>query len=674
MILNNEVDTLESNILNAKNFTVAADGFIFQMLSDKIYTDKIAAVIREIACNAYDAHIASGQNKSFIVTLPSLLNPVFSVEDFGLGLSEEDIENLYCRIGGSNKRSSNSEVGGFGIGASSPFAYTDSFTVVSTYNGIRSTYLLFKSNGIPSYTKISSDATTEGNGVKVCVDVQNSHLNDFKMKAMRQLSFFPTGTIEVRGDFKTIPYRKVKDILHFNLIDIQSAGMRQWYAKQGPVLYTLPMDRDIVGDNFYSIFRQKHFALEFEIGDLAVTPSRETLSLDAQTKKNILDKCNKIVDTYFADTWINEFEGKPVDYALTVKAMQETNDMHIAFGINKEYDAIKKIAETTFQHKGNISGVTIEGRFGNSTRKSTNFSWSEFFINTSTNVSRICIVKIDEDKRVNARVGEYLKNSPKYTRAIFAPSGMTGDDFNAIFGNAFDVLKVSSMPLPAVKTRSKGLSKTAKQVKIWNGHLFCDKILTDEEADDEFYILWINKDSILSNDSLEHNKDSLAMPYSKAQYLQVSQYEGKPVYYLTAINKSLAKDAENLYAVYKEKAKNVEWTDYLKQYSHPAHIKVGLNFDFNKKDMACYVAFQDAAAASANALAAKNNLRHAVMQVYYSNPVDFLEAYEHNHYTLQALDIKASDLLESAKKTVYTAYRQMLKENQEKEIELLKAA
>ena len=70
--------------------------FILDMFADKVYSNKERAVIRELACNAHDSHVMAGTTDvPFDVHLPTQLEPWFSLRDYGTGLADDDIANVY---------------------------------------------------------------------------------------------------------------------------------------------------------------------------------------------------------------------------------------------------------------------------------------------------------------------------------------------------------------------------------------------------------------------------------------------------------------------------------------------------------------------------------------------------------------------------------------------------
>ena len=117
------------------DFAIGDIAFIVDMFADKVYSHKERAIIRELSCNAHDSHVMAGTTGvPFEVHLPTTLESWFSIRDYGTGLSDEDVRNIFAGIGISTKRDSNEVIGCFGIGSLSPYALTDSFNVKSYMN------------------------------------------------------------------------------------------------------------------------------------------------------------------------------------------------------------------------------------------------------------------------------------------------------------------------------------------------------------------------------------------------------------------------------------------------------------------------------------------------------------------------------------------------------------
>src|SRR6476469_3924392 len=108
---------------------------IMSFLTD-LYSDPEMAVIREYSTNAYDAHVEGFVDRPIEVTLPTNLSPFFRVRDYGAGLDEDDIREIYSQYGASTKRESNDVNGMLGLGCKSALTYTDQFTLTGIKNGI----------------------------------------------------------------------------------------------------------------------------------------------------------------------------------------------------------------------------------------------------------------------------------------------------------------------------------------------------------------------------------------------------------------------------------------------------------------------------------------------------------------------------------------------------------
>jgi hypothetical protein len=193
--LNISTDTkkfISQGIQSATKFSVANNAHVMKLLSDSLYRDKIAAPIRELSANAIDSHIAAGcPAKPFDVHLPNPNDDTFRIRDYGTGMSRQNMETLYTTYGVSDKTDNNDLVGCLGIGSKSPFAYTDSFTVTSYYNGIRYIYLAGKcADGIPTLNFVSANPTDEPNGMEISFAVKSYDFSNFSSKAQNIFTYF----------------------------------------------------------------------------------------------------------------------------------------------------------------------------------------------------------------------------------------------------------------------------------------------------------------------------------------------------------------------------------------------------------------------------------------------------------------------------------------------------
>lgn len=185
------IETHSSGVASKNQFNIAQTSKMFKILSDSLYSDKVMAAIRELSTNAYDSHVSAGNKNPFKVTLPTAANPTFMVRDYGTGLSQADMENLYTTYGASNKNDSNDFVGCLGLGSKSPFAYTKSFTTASYFNGKKYTYIAaIDDSGVPTLNLFSTTDTNEPNGLEISFAVKQQDFQEFTNKAMRIFHYF----------------------------------------------------------------------------------------------------------------------------------------------------------------------------------------------------------------------------------------------------------------------------------------------------------------------------------------------------------------------------------------------------------------------------------------------------------------------------------------------------
>ena len=291
-------------IENSQQFGMEQSVEVFHMLSNGLYSDKITAIIRELSENAYDSHVAAGKGDvPFYIHLPTWDDPTFYVEDWGTGMSEKAIYETYSVYFSSDKRETNSAVGTFGLGSKTPFSYTDSFTVESFYEGERMEFLCYiNEEGWPSITKVFSEETTRSNGIRVSFSVlQNRGIDEFHSKAARIFRPFP-----VRPQCNVNLHVKEWGDEHYSgtgwtiykSYDIDGDGV---FAVQGNIEYPVnvrdiePELEDEEMDMIRALSYQKSIILHFHIGQLRVTPSRESLSMTKRTKRNIVQRVKTLV-------------------------------------------------------------------------------------------------------------------------------------------------------------------------------------------------------------------------------------------------------------------------------------------------------------------------------------------------------------------------------------------
>lgn len=305
MKINTQDNFVLSNTNNSKAFTINATAKAFKILSSALYSDKVEAIIRELSCNAYDSHVDAGKlDVPFKVHLPTEWDPVFSVEDFGIGLDKEGVEKIYTSYFTSTKTESNDLIGGLGLGSKTPFSYTDAFNLISRKNGKEYSYTAYiDASGQPAVSLLSETDTTEPNGVKVVVPVNEKDFREFKTVAARVYAYFrvkPQMNIEI--DLEKVDFESLDSL---GYIFDKHGRSNTVKVIMGNVLYRV----NNVSNTFANKLSQKALSLisrvcltaKFNIGDLDVAASRETLSFDEPTEKAFVDKIEEITNRFYSD-------------------------------------------------------------------------------------------------------------------------------------------------------------------------------------------------------------------------------------------------------------------------------------------------------------------------------------------------------------------------------------
>lgn len=372
---------LETNLdTSVSAFSIKMSAHAFRTLSKTIYSDPIKAVIRELCCNAIDAHISA--NKADVpikVTLPTMLKPSFSVYDEGIGLSFEDIERMYTTYFDSTKTQSNDTTGGFGIGSKSPFAYTDQFTVTARWNGVQRIYVCFMSNGdvtpegTPSIRRMGNDiSTTESNGLTVEFPVKTVDNSRFVQKFFEVAEWFAVKPI-INLPWQTSKFAdKTPVIQGVNWRAYSdSYGNAKYIAVQGGVAYPINTSDFDMDSKLARELRRHIVVINFPIGSLSPAPSREQLSYDKRTVESLKKAFNEIKEhclAKFKDVFndvTNEWEAsiKYLEYRKVPFAIMANfvyKDKPVKEDVEIDIRSIKAIADVKVYSIGSKLAASYE--------------------------------------------------------------------------------------------------------------------------------------------------------------------------------------------------------------------------------------------------------------------------------------------------------------------------
>ena len=302
MLLDSAVATETNCILPSKEFSIKASPVAFDILSSKLYSDPILAIVRELLTNAYDSHKAADNLETPIhLNIPNYMNQNLIIRDYGTGLSKEDVLTLYTTFFDSTKSSSNDFTGCFGLGSKTPFSYTSSFTVNSYFNGTKYNFIATKKNGYPNIIQIKEESTEEHNGLEITIPVNDLYdANKFAETIKKYLARMPEIIVdaEVPRDKPEIVLSNIKCYPNDKWYGVKSGRVEGISIKQGQNIYNIDSiisnmilneDADIKKFIVVCILSCK-FDIEIEvpIGTFGITPNREQLSVSDDNTPKIL--------------------------------------------------------------------------------------------------------------------------------------------------------------------------------------------------------------------------------------------------------------------------------------------------------------------------------------------------------------------------------------------------
>ena len=339
------VDELIGDVKTNK-FKIGEDsmGIIIDSLIN-LYSDPIGSIVREVTSNCYDAHQEKDLKIRKIINLeddddpqwfyPSTKKPqiefqeenillgvgnAFLFRDFGIGLSKRRVEEIYTLFGNSTKRDNNHQIGGFGIGAKSPFSYTNTFYIITNHNGKKYSYMLYRGNDAFHMDLLKTTNTTELNSTEVIIPIgeEDSYrdIRNFVKAINNQLMYFRdleyinidegTGRVTKKAH---VDYED--DNLVIDLSQQHDSDLADIHLIVGRVRYPLSynqLDKSLTWGS-----ERIPCAIKFEVGELDLVPSREAIRYTDKTKEALKNKILRIqkdltieceVELESANNWI----------------------------------------------------------------------------------------------------------------------------------------------------------------------------------------------------------------------------------------------------------------------------------------------------------------------------------------------------------------------------------
>lgn len=272
---------------------------IMTILGSTLYSDKIAAVLREYGTNAFDAHVeANIRDRPISVTLPTFEDRNLSIRDYGHGLSHDDVFGVFKQFGGSTKRESNAVAGMLGIGSKSGWAYRNSFTVISRHDGMRRTYVATAGDaGKPGDISLFAEeiCDLDDSGLEIKIAVKYEDVKAFQHKAVDVYkNFSPRPLFNIPLEWNDTKYEyQTADGAIAPALPASDVSTR-WCAVMGCVTYPINLQ-------LLKLSNSARFCtglLKISIGEVDVAASRESLKYSTRTVTYLETKIRALLDAF----------------------------------------------------------------------------------------------------------------------------------------------------------------------------------------------------------------------------------------------------------------------------------------------------------------------------------------------------------------------------------------
>jgi hypothetical protein len=279
-------------------FGIKDQGMIFDILRSKMYSNPILAICREIASNARDAHREVGKaDEPIHIHLPFGLEPEYKIKDYGPGISPDRMTNIFIQYTASTKRDDNTQTGGFGLGAKTPFSYSDQFSVTTVHDGIKYSYICsIDDTRVGKLVLLDKRSSDEVNSTEISIPVKPIDFNNFRSYTEQVCTHWDVKPIITGGQITWPTFTKVLDGQGWAIM-----GSSDWQRAAKLVIdgieYPLELDalRKYADAKLIDAARG-NFVMYFGVGELSLSATREQIFLDKPTQDKIGERLKIITD------------------------------------------------------------------------------------------------------------------------------------------------------------------------------------------------------------------------------------------------------------------------------------------------------------------------------------------------------------------------------------------
>lgn len=295
---------------------------VFDVLRSKVYSNPIGSLCREIASNARDAQREAGVSSPVEIEIregkprdiwdgdSGGVSIVF--RDRGVGISPDRMRDVYAKYGASTKRDTNALTGGFGLGAKTPFAYADAFTVITVVDGTRYFYSIYIDQSKRGRIALTdSEPTGERNGTEVVVPLQRKDVAAFEHEVVKSTHFWdvqPKLIGFTYASHRPLNPAKLGTTISvpgvYSLVEPRTRFIESTINVVIDGIY-YPVDSRLIEDEMVGA----SIVMPFGNGELTVGANREQLQYDDRTKELIsarLEASRAIISKGYDDAFASK--------------------------------------------------------------------------------------------------------------------------------------------------------------------------------------------------------------------------------------------------------------------------------------------------------------------------------------------------------------------------------
>lgn len=277
------------------------------------YSDPIYATARETIANAIDACTAAGVEKRVDITVTGDLTYSSEVAftDYGTGMSMDTLMDVFAEFGISTKRGGDNTTGAivadadeftgeFGLGGKTPYALSNTFTVLTERDGQATLGVFTRNNEDMGECDPFPQEATGQNGTTVTVPLRR-HQRQEMISAVKRVAYaMPQGSVTLNGDTLPSIYDTSEKIEHGRIVpDPYEVGLKpnSVYVLMAGLIYPLTnMDDVLELPSIYSRSGQA-LILEAENHRYKPTPQRDLLRKTEKNRERLTEDLKELYDT-----------------------------------------------------------------------------------------------------------------------------------------------------------------------------------------------------------------------------------------------------------------------------------------------------------------------------------------------------------------------------------------